>query len=239
MLHELVQNIFRSGVHGSAENLYQWCMMNLRLKTEGVPENLRSYLPAMTHQVNGISLPELMKPSAKEAIKQFTLSLKEREEIELVGPYNEYRLKDHSQWNFHNQDQESFFICNDLTLSPLQFIRSRVQNFCTEKNISDMHRDEIVISVTEATENAIKYSNAFPVYIEHGIKDKEYSVRVVNSVNDVNLTEEISKGKFSEDVSLMRGVLVMSKLLDFLDIVRDTENRRVEFVGRKKVRLKN
>jgi hypothetical protein len=30
----------------------------------------------------------------------------------------------------------------------------------------------------------------------------------------------------------------MSKLLDFLDIVRDVERRRVEFVGRKKVTLK-
>ena len=124
-------------------------------------------------------------------------------------------------------------------ITSLQYIRSRVQNFCDSKGMIDSHRDEVVISVTEAAENAIKYSNVLPVFIEHGIENDEYFIRAINSVNDLNLKDEISRGKFSEDVSLMRGVLVMSKLLDYLDIVRDMEKKRVEFVGRKKVSIKS
>jgi anti-sigma regulatory factor (Ser/Thr protein kinase) len=126
-----------------------------------------------------------------------------------------------------------------MQLSPLQYIRSRVQNFCDSKGVIESHRDEIVISVTEAAENAIKYSNVIPVFIEHGIEKDEYFIRAINSVNDLNLNDEISRGKFSEDVSLMRGVLVMSKLLDYLDIARDVDKKRVEFVGRKKVQFKS
>lgn len=233
----ILETVFFAGVHGSAENLKQWVEMYRKLASQPLPQNLSEYQQALDKQVNPIRGFETVQLTddflQKEVIRLFDAGA-----TEVILPYSELRWRKQTDWVFHSENEESFFVANELNLSPLQYIRSRVQNFCESKGMIDSHRDEVVISVTEAAENAIKYSNVLPVYIHHGLEKDEYFIRAINSVTDLNLKDEISRGKFSEDVSLMRGVLVMSKLLDFLDIVRDVERRRVEFVGRKKVTLK-
>ncbi|MBV6492600.1 MAG: hypothetical protein LDLANPLL_00595 [Turneriella sp.] len=230
----LLESIFRAGVHGSAENFRHWLLMYRVLAATPLPPNLKEFQPfldAQLKEIGGLDKPELDDDYMQNEI----MRLFDAGVTEVILPYSELRWRKHSDWSFYDKDEEGFFVCNDLSLSPLQYIRSRIQNFCSSKGVTTVHRDEIVISVTEAAENAIKYSNVAHVYIHHGIKNNEYFIRAVNSVNDLNLRDEISRGKFSEDVSLMRGVLVMSKLLDFLDIVRDVEKKRVEFIGRKRV----
>lgn len=234
----ILETVLFAGVHGSAENLKQWVEMYRKLGAQPLPENLAEYQSALDKQV---------KPMLEHDTVQLTDDFLQKEVIrlfdagatEVILPYSELRWRNQNDWVFHNDNEEAFFVANELNLSPLQYIRSRVQNFCDSKGMIASHRDEVVISVTEAAENAIKYSNVLPVYIHHGLEKDEYFIRAINSVTDLNLKDEISRGKFSEDVSLMRGVLVMSKLLDFLDIVRDVDRRRVEFIGRKKVTLKS
>lgn len=236
MQHGILEVIFRAGVHGSAENFRQWVEMYRQLARETLPDNLIQFDPFLKKQVgeinrfDSITLDEMTLQN--ELIRLFDAGL-----TEVILPYSELRWRNRRDWACYTATSESFFVSNTLQFSPLQYIRSRVQNFCEVKGISNAQRDEIVISVTEAAENAIKYSNIHPVYVEHGIEGDEYFIRAMNSVDDVNLKQEISRGKFSEDVSLMRGVLVMSKLLDYLDIVRDADRRLVEFVGRKKISL--
>lgn len=233
----ILETVFCSGVHGSAENFRQWAQMYHLLAGQPLPENLKEFQADLDKQLgptrnhNGFHMTD-------DHVEREVTRLFDAGATEVILPYSELRWRNHAEWVFHTTNSESFFVVNDINLSPLQYIRSRVQNFCDDKGVSSAHRDEIVISVTEAAENAIKYSNVMPVYISHGIENDEYFIRAINSVNDLNLKDEISRGKFSEDVSLMRGVLVMSKLLDFLDIVRDVERKRVEFVGRKKISLK-
>jgi len=233
----ILETVFFAGVHGSAENLKQWVEMYRKLASQPLPTNLEQYQQALDEQVNPIRAYENVQLTddflQKEVIRIFDSGA-----TEVILPYSELRWRKQTDWVFHAANEERFFVANELNLSPLQYIRSRVQNFCESKGMIDSHRDEVVISVTEAAENAIKYSNVLPVFIHHGLDKDEYFIRAINSVTDLNLKDEISRGKFSEDVSLMRGVLVMSKLLDFIDIVRDVECRRVEFVGRKKVTLK-
>lgn len=207
------------------------------LVAQPLPENLREFQADLDKQAGDAKNHQSVELSDNFMQSEIT-RLFDAGATEVILPYSELRWRNHNEWIFHNGNSESFFVANDIKLSPLQYIRSRVQNFCDDKGVAASHRDEVVISVTEAAENAIKYSNVFPVYIHHGIENDEYYIRAVNSVNDLNLKDEISRGKFSEDVSLMRGVLVMSKLLDFLDIVRDVERKRVEFVGRKKISFK-
>lgn len=231
-----LESIFRAGVHGSVENLRQWVTMYRQLAAAQLPQNLLEFQQVLRDQVAGIEF--FQQELSDDFMQGEIMRLFDAGATEVIFPYSELRWRNHSEWVFHSVAHESFFVANDLKLAPLQYIRSRVQNFCESKGVIAAHRDEIVISVTEAAENAIKYSNVLPVYIHHGIQKDEYFIRAVNSVNELNLKDEISRGKFSEDVSLMRGVLVMSKLLDFLDIVRDADMRRVEFIGRKKISLK-
>lgn len=205
------------------------------LMTKGLPENLKHFQINLDESVRKPfqSLNGSVGAASVEGIAAELEKLLAAGQVERIDPYNEFRLKDTEKWVFHDKKSEGFFICNDLSMNPLQYIRSRVQNFCLKHNIDEADRDELVISVTEAAENAIKYSNAFPILVKHSVIANEYSIQVFNSVSELNLNDEISRGKFSEDVSLMRGVLVMSKLLDFLDISRDSEKRIVEFIGKK------
>ena len=233
----ILETVFAAGVHGSADNFRQWASMYRQLSATPLPANLSEFQNVLDTQVGDAAKKSDVELSdafmQKEIMRLFDAGA-----TEVILPYSELRWRNHNEWVFHNDNAESFFVANDMKLSPLQYIRSRVQNFCDDKGVLTAHRDEIVISVTEAAENAIKYSNVLPVFVHHGIEKEEYFIKAINSVNDLNLKDEISRGKFSEDVSLMRGVLVMSKLLDFLDIVRDVERKRVEFIGRKKISLK-
>jgi hypothetical protein len=237
MQRGILETVFTAGVHGSAENFRQWAMMYRELAATPLPANLSEFQHILNAQVGDAARQRDVELS-DDFMQRDIMRLFDAGATEVILPYSELRWRNHSEWVFHNDSSESFFVANDMKLSPLQYIRSRVQNFCDDKGVLTTHRDEIVISVTEAAENAIKYSNVLPVFIHHGIEKEEYFIRAINSVNDVNLKDEISRGKFSEDVSLMRGVLVMSKLLDFLDIVRDLEKKWVEFIGRKKISLK-
>jgi anti-sigma regulatory factor (Ser/Thr protein kinase) len=237
MYRGILEIVFCAGVHGSAENIRQWVQMYRQLAAEPLPNNLAEFQPSLDQQVAGIKKFADVELT-DDLLQQELMHLFDAGATEVIMPYSELRWRNHAEWVFHTRNSEQFFVSSSMQLSPLQYIRSRVQNFCESKGMSEAHRDEVVISVTEAAENAIKYSNVLPVFIEHGIHGDEYFIRVINSVNDLNLKDEISRGKFSEDVSLMRGVLVMSKLLDYLDIARDVEKKRVEFIGRKKVSLK-
>ncbi len=234
----ILETVLVAGVHGSAENLKQWVEMYRKLAAAPLPANLAEYQQALDKQVDPVRQHETVQLT-DEYLQKEVIRLFDAGATEVILPYSELRWRNQNDWVFHNDNEEAFFVANELNLSPLQYIRSRVQNFCDSKGMIASHRDEVVISVTEAAENAIKYSNVLPVYIHHGLEKDEYFIRAINSVTDLNLKDEISRGKFSEDVSLMRGVLVMSKLLDFLDIVRDVDRRRVEFIGRKKVTLKS
>lgn len=236
MQRGILESVFCAGVHGSADNFRQWVEMYRLLAAKPLPPNLAEFQTKLDAQVGEATRLENAELT-DSYLQSEVMRLFDAGATEVILPYSELRWRNHREWVFEKLMTEAFFVGNDIKLSPLQYIRSRVQNFCQSKGVNPAQRDEIVISVTEAAENAIKYSNALPVYIEHGIVDGEYYIRAINSVNDLNLKDEISRGKFSEDVSLMRGVLVMSKLLDFLDIARDTELKRVEFVGRKKVSL--
>lgn len=238
MQRGILETVFCAGVHGSADNFRQWVEMYRLLAANPLPANLKEFQDILTAQIGEPTRFENAELT-DNFLQREIMRLFDAGATEVILPYSELRWRNHAEWVFQKPTVESFFVVNDIKLSPLQYIRSRVQNFCESKGVTEAHRDEIVISVTEAAENAIKYSNVLPVYIHHGIENGEYFIRAINSVNDLNLKDEISRGKFSEDVSLMRGVLVMSKLLDFLDIVRDVEKRRVEFIGRKKIALKS
>jgi hypothetical protein len=158
----ILETVFFAGVHGSAENLKQWVEMYRKLASQPLPQNLSEYQQALDKQVNPIRGFETVQLTddflQKEVIRLFDAGA-----TEVILPYSELRWRKQADWVFHSENEESFFVANELNLSPLQYIRSRVQNFCESKGMIDSHRDEVVISVTEAAENAIKYSNVLPV----------------------------------------------------------------------------
>lgn len=230
---QTVLNIFRDGVHGDAAIIATWTRMIRSIQAEGLPDNLSDFSDDFRCWLEPYhDIPELSPADVSTCL----YSLLEKGQIDKLENFHEYRLARRTDWLFaESPPHEIFFACNRLELQPLHYIRSKVQNFCSYYNFNANELDEIVISVTEAGENAVKYSDRHTVVIEQKIVDNDYRICVYNSISETDLNDEINRGKFSEDVSLMRGVLVMSKLLDSLQIERNSEKSRVEFFGHKKL----
>lgn len=233
---QFILQILMQGGHGDERVLLSWGKMFLALKKSGLADNLGEY---NEQYQKSIKLFEKYDESFldEKAFKKGLAALIKKDLVKKTGKYNEYCLADTHKWVFHNKQQEVFFAGNDLEHEPLQYVRSRVQNFCSMLNIEQEQTEEIIIAVTEAAENSVKYSNEYTFVVDHGIRGAEYHVAFFNSISEINLNDEISRGKFSEEASLMRGVLVMSKLLDDIDIERNNEKSRVEFSGFKRLRF--
>ncbi len=236
-VRQLLDKIFKQGAHGDHNTYFSWCKMYIQMASIGLPDNLRDFEEhfhnAVTKPLSQVatSLGNIQASDVEAEIK----TMLDDGLIEQIEPYHEYRLKQQSDWVFAGQDYDFFFAGNELSQEPLHFIRSRSQNFYEYRGLDREVSEELVIAMTEAAENAIKYSDRLPIIVHHGFTDSEYEMKVYNSCYDTDLNDEIERGKFSEQVSLMRGVLVMSKLLDDLSLNRDQNRSRVEFIGRKKL----
>lgn len=229
--------IFRKGVQCDAQTLLKWIPMYWEMKEGGLPQNFSDFSEAFKNDVAEVFGNELneLKTIKLPEISQELEKMVSESILEKKVYFGEYSMVDDNQFVFTEKNEDIFFIGHQLSLNPLQLIRSRVSNFCKHHGISNVFLDEIIISVTEAAENAVKYSDVGPIYCEQRIENDEYKVTLINSIKDYDLSNEIDRGKFSENVSLMRGVLVMSKLLDTLNIERKSDLNRVEFIGSKKI----
>ncbi len=232
-LRQLILSIMYEGVHGDIGTITGWAKMALAISEKDLPSNLKDYQKDYAKYLSFRNFSGVREKINTENVQDIIFSLRDEGILEELSQYHEYRLKDRTQWSFHKKNSEIFFACNDLQLGPLQLIRSKIQNFFDQYHISREELDELIIVATEAAENAVKYSNEFIIIIKHSLINNIYELRLFNSYSEVSLNDEISSGKFSNDVSLMRGVLVMTKLLDELDIKRDMENHRVIFFGKK------
>ena len=237
-LRNFLIQLFNEGVHGNLETIFAWSQMLRSIFEIGLPQNLQEFQDDFAQSfANKFLIYNKILKSISLADTQAELEqLEEDQIIEIIPPYNEYRLIDHQNWVFED-DTDILFCGNDLSQEPLQFIRSRIQNFCEFKGISKDVKYELIIAITEAAENAIKYSDQAPVIISHGIENGSYFVNVYNSTSNLDVKTDINRGKFSEQTSLMRGVLVMSKLFDDLELNRDPESNVVVFKGVKNLSL--
>lgn len=232
-LKELIQLVLSEGIHGDVETITGWAKMALLIAEKGLPENLKDCHREYQKYDNFYPFFDIFDEINTETVQNAIHELMDERLIEELSPYQEYRIKDHSKWSFYGKDHEVFFACNQLDLGPMQLIRSKIQNFFNQHKISREELDEVIIVATEAAENAVKYSNEFTIVISHSLKNNIYELKLFNSYSEISLNDEINRGKFSNDVSLMRGVLVMTKLLDDLDIKREKEKHRVVFSGKK------
>ena len=236
-VQSILVKIFERGVRGDVTAFQNWLQMYAKMQQFPLPVCFSDYANYYTVDILDLDQNQLNSAATldEDALKRTIEGLIEADIVRQIEPYSEYVLKNAEQLAFAGKKSDYFFAGRDLELQPLQLIRSRVQSFCLYHKIEESKLDEIIISVTEAAENAVKYSDRGPIFCEQNLEKDNFSIRLINSIPEINLDDDINRGKFSEDVSLMRGVLVMSKLLDHLDIERNTKLSRVEFSGRKKI----
>ncbi|MCB1165389.1 MAG: ATP-binding protein [Leptospiraceae bacterium] len=122
-----------------------------------------------------------------------------------------------------------------LADSPIQMVRARLEVFLRLHGVSDEVIVDMSIATTEAMENAVKYNDHNPIEILYSLEGGEFRIEIRNGLREVEIERDIEAGKYNSSLTLMRGMMVMSKLFDELDIdIKDAENVAI-FTARKKV----
>ncbi|MCB1172257.1 MAG: ATP-binding protein [Leptospiraceae bacterium] len=122
-------------------------------------------------------------------------------------------------------------IPSDLRYSPIQWVRSRLEAFLAYHQAS---RDVIVdlsIATTEAMENAVKYSTEKSLIIHYWVDQARFHIRIENEIKAIEPEDDIEAGKYDGSITLMRGMMVMVKLLDEVNIDIDEASNTAIFTA--------
>jgi anti-sigma regulatory factor (Ser/Thr protein kinase) len=125
-----------------------------------------------------------------------------------------------------------------LTDAPIQMVRSRLEAFLRFHGASESDIIDLSIATTEAIENAVKYSDHTVILVEYEISAGEFRIRIVNPIKEAAPEQDIEAGKYSSATTLMRGMMVMVKLFDAVDLDISEERRRVTFSATRKLRTR-
>jgi anti-sigma regulatory factor (Ser/Thr protein kinase) len=98
---------------------------------------------------------------------------------------------------------------------------------------------DIVIASIEATENAVKYSSEDKIYVKYFIENYTFYIEIQNRYKIPEIQKDIENGKYNSSITLMRGMLVMSKLFDEMDINLIEDKKLAIFQAKKLISVKN
>lgn len=195
-LEKEIKALFSSGVSGNAKDFFSWVQMEVFRKFKDVPnttlENVQSYIDHL------VGLGDVM-----------TNSLDARE----------YLLAEKSKLIRKMGTSEKFVVLGALKYNPMQYVRARLDFFLKMNGVIEDLRMDLCIATVEAVENAAKYGDGMNVEVSFTIdKSKVFTLEMINTVKDFDLEDDILRGKFSSTATLMRGMMVMQKLFDSVDL---------------------
>ena len=130
-------------------------------------------------------------------------------------------------------DKVEYIVSGALDDSPIQLVRSRLEAFLRSHQVSNEIIIDLTIGTTEAMENAVKYSDHRKIEVSYHITDQVFHIQVINRMGDTSAEEDIEAGKYSSSVTLMRGMMVMVKLFDDMDIDISEETKSAIFKASK------
>ncbi len=124
---------------------------------------------------------------------------------------------------------------SSLKNSPIQFVRSQLLSFLKFHEVEEELIYDIIIGVVEATENAVKYSSDDKIFVKYFIEKNTFYIEIQNKYKIPEIRDDIAKGKYNSSITLMRGMLVMSKLFDEMNIDLIEERSIAIFQATKKL----
>jgi anti-sigma regulatory factor (Ser/Thr protein kinase) len=124
--------------------------------------------------------------------------------------------------------KDSYEIYGAFEFSPIQYVRSRLESFLKVNNVIEDDLVDVSIATIEAIENAAKYGDGNSVYVSCQIIDKKLELQIINKIKDVDLETELLK-KYTSATTLMKGVMVMQKLFNHVDlqILEETQQAKL------------
>ncbi|MCB1157721.1 MAG: ATP-binding protein [Leptospiraceae bacterium] len=149
----------------------------------------------------------------------------------------EFCLKSDSKLMPLKLNEDRFTILGHSKFSPIQFVKSRLEFFLTFNGVSEEDIIDISIATIEAVENAVKYGDGNEVDVDYYIEQTQriFHISVTNKIKEFELDEEIERGKYSAKITLMRGVMVMQKLFDQIDLSIIEDKKQARLTAIKKI----
>lgn len=158
-------------------------------------------------------------------------------------------LINNSKFHYEEKPVPSYSIHNDVEYSdnveytfsayikhaPIQYIRSRLESFLIYHNADPSAIIDILIAITEAVENSVKYSKDKLIHVSYKIQDRTFKLKMENNVAEISLEDDIATGKFDSTKTLMRGIMVMNKLFDTMNIDFSEDNKTAILIAEKNI----
>ncbi|MGJ4732659.1 ATP-binding protein [Leptospira levettii] len=202
-LEKEIKTLFSNGLSGNVNDFTSWVFMETQRKFKDLPNVTLETVTAVMDEFVKVGLITTNP----------------------IDP-REYYITDESPIIRKMGTSESFVILGALHYNPMQYVRARLAYFLKRNGIDEELRMDLCIATVEAVENAAKYGDGGGVEVTFQIdKQKIFSIEMINTVKDFNLEDDIQRGKFSSTATLMRGMMVMQKLFDSVDL-EITDNRK-------------
>lgn len=202
-----VLQLFVAGLSGSAKDFHSWVYMETFRKFKDHPE---FEIKVIADYFDKLKAAEDIEPNPLDP-REFTLSVKSPNAKKV-------------------SNAEKFIILGALKYNPIQYVRSRLENFLKKNSVDEEIIMDLCIATVEAVENSAKYGDGLNVDVTYNIdRNKIFTLEMLNKVKDFNLEDDILRGKFSSTATLMRGMMVMQKLYDTVDL-DILDNRRQAYL---------
>jgi anti-sigma regulatory factor (Ser/Thr protein kinase) len=173
--------------------------------------------------------------SYKEFTKEFHQLIKNNVFVNNQNLKNEYKYNLEMKFSRFVE----YFAPSNLNYSPIQYVRSRLLSFLNYHKVDEEMMYDIVIASIEATENAVKYSSEDKIYVKYFIENYTFYIEIQNKYKIPEIQKDIENGKYNSSITLMRGMLVMSKLFDEMDINLIEDKKLAIFQAKKLISVKN
>ena len=210
-----LQALFASGACGMSDDFHKWIRMEIKRKFREFPD--------LTLERTSAFLSGMISAGEIEADKFG------------AGEYRPVKKNGVKKNLSSGRDQYQFI--GEIEFSPMQFVRSKLESFLRNNNIPDDKILDISIGTVEAVENAVKYGNGELVDVKYSVsRNGSFEIEMINRIGKSSITDDIERGKFSEATTLMRGMMVMQKLFDEMDLDIREEESLVRFSARKNVK---
>lgn len=226
-LQNNILQLLTMGFTGSVADFFSWVQLYSNLDDYRLPPK-NPQLPTLVKQVSQdfVKITNVSKEKVQTALEQLNF-LEMAEYIEK----HDYYAPSLSKLTIPKKNV--FLAHRDSSFAGIQMSRSVFFNLLSSLSERRNRCENFAIAITEAIENAIKFSTAELIAIDYVIKTKMNRkvlfVYIINAVEETGIDASAIEEKFSESKSLMRGILMMNSLLDEMDIQHNEDWGQMEF----------
>lgn len=197
---------------------------------EKVLEQLKGFLPfGLTGYADDFTAwvkMEFVKQNLDKTVCTTQLVRKCLEKLKQEGEYTsgmfdpqEYTPVKKYLLSRQNWYEDNYTILGAFEYSPIQYVRSRLEFFLRCNQVGELDLMDISIATIEGIENAVKYGDGENVFLSTSISsDRKLKISILNTIKHFDLESEIQRGKYSSTTTLMRGIMVMQKLFNYIDL---------------------